>query len=63
MLTRWITPSQIALKNLKTPEYENLNLNIENINDPDFRTIWKYKIHSSIIAIKKVKFSFQEVNN
>ena len=55
------------VKKLKIPEYENLNSNIENINDPVFRAILKYKNHPSIIAIneksKNAKFSFHEVNN
>ena len=55
------------VKKLKIPEYENLNSNIENIKDPVFRAILKYKNHSSIIAIneksKNAKFSFHEVNN
>ena len=55
------------VKNLKIPEYKNLNTNIENVKDPVFRAIWKYKNHPSIIAIKEKskneKFSFHEVNN
>ena len=55
------------VKNLKIPEYKNLNTNIENVKDPVFRAILKYKNHSSIIAIKEKskneKFSFHEVNN
>ena len=55
------------VKKLKIPEYENLNSNIENIKDPVFRAILKYKNHPSIIAIneksKNAKFSFHEVNN
>ena len=55
------------IKKLKIPEYENLNSSIENIKDPDFRAILKYKNHPSIIAIngksKNAKFSFHEVNN
>ena len=55
------------VKKLKVPEYENLNSNIENIKDPVFRAILKYKNHPSIIAIneksKNAKFSFHEVNN
>ena len=55
------------VKKSKIPEYENLNSNIENIKDPVFRAILKYKNHPSIIAIneksKNAKFSFHEVNN
>ena len=55
------------VKNLKIPEYKNLNTNIENVKDPVFRAILKYKNHLSIIAIKEKskneKFSFHEVNN
>ena len=55
------------VKKLKIPEYENLNSNIENIKDPVFRAILKYKNHPSIIAInekcKNAKFYFHEVNN
>ena len=55
------------VKNLKIPEYKNLNRNIENVKDPVFRAILKYKNYSSIIAIKEKskneKFSFHEVNN
>ena len=39
------------VKNLKIPEYKNLNTNIENVKDPVFREILKYKNHPSIIAI------------
>ena len=41
------------VKNLKIPEYKNLNTNIENVKDPVFRAILKYKNHLSIIAIKE----------
>ena len=55
------------VKNLKIPEYENLNPNFENVKDPFFKVILKYKIHPSIIAIKEksknAKFSFHEVDN
>ena len=55
------------VKNLKIPAYKNLNTNIENVKDPVFRAILKYKNHPSIIAIKEKsknqKFSFHEVNN
>ena len=55
------------VKNLKIPEYKHLNANIENVKDPVFRAILKYKNHRSIIAIKEKskneKFSFHKVNN
>ena len=55
------------VKNLKISEYKNLNTNIENVQDPVFRAILKYKNHPSTIAIKEKskneKFSFHEVNN
>ena len=55
------------VKNLKIPEYENLNHNFENIKDPVFRAILKYKNHPSIIAIKEKsrnsKFTSLEVDN
>ena len=55
------------VKNIKIPEYKNLNTNIENVKDPFLRAILKYKNHPSIIAIKEKskneKFSFHEVNN
>ena len=41
------------VKNLKIPEYKNLNTNIENVKDRVFRAILKYKSHPSIIAIKE----------
>ena len=50
------------VKNLKIPGYENLNSNIENIKDPVFRAVLRFKKHASIIAIKgklkKDKISF-----
>ena len=53
------------VKNLKIPECENLDPNFENVKDPIFRAILKYKNHPSITAIKeKAKnaiFSFHEV--
>ena len=53
--------------NLKIPEYENLNLNSENVKDPVFKAILKYKNHPSIIAIKEKsknsKFTFHKVDN
>ena len=54
------------VKNLKIPEYENLDRNFENVEDPVLRAILKYKNHPSITVIKeKVKnsvFSFYEVD-
>ena len=41
------------VKNLKIPEYENLDPNFENVKDPIFRAILKYKNHPSITAIKE----------
>ena len=50
------------VKNLKIPGYKNLNSNIENIKDPVFRAVLRFKKHASIIAIKeklkKDKISF-----
>ena len=55
------------IKNLKIPGYENLNPNFENVKDPAFQAILKYKNHPSIIAIKakskNSKFTFDEVDN
>ena len=54
------------VKNLKIPEYENLDQNFENVEDPVLREILKYKNHPSITVIKeKAKnsvFSFYEVD-
>ena len=41
------------VKNLKIPEYENLNPNFEKVKDPVFNAVLKHKNHPSIIAIKK----------
>ena len=41
------------VKNLKIPEYENLNPNFEKGKDPVFKAIWKYKNHPS--KIKKTQ--------
>ena len=41
------------VKNFKFPEYGNLNSNSENVKDPVFKAISKYKKHPSIIAIKE----------
>ena len=41
------------VKNLKIPEFENLDPNFENVKDPIFRAILKYKNHPSITAIKE----------
>ena len=41
------------VKNLKIPEYENLNYNFQKVKDPMLKAILKYKNHPSIFAIKK----------
>ena len=41
------------VKNLKIPEYENLNRNFQKVKDPVLKAILKYKNHPSIIAIKE----------
>ena len=41
------------VKNLKIPEYENLNCNFQKVKDPELKAILKYKNHPSIIAIKE----------
>ena len=41
------------VKNLKIPEYENLDRNFENVEDPVLRAILKYKNHPSITVIKE----------
>ena len=41
------------VKNLKIPENDNLNSNVENVKDTVFRAIWKCKNHPSIIAIRE----------
>ena len=55
------------IKNLKIPEYENLNRNFEKVKDPVLKAILKYKKHLSIIAIKgkskNWKVTFHEVDN
>ena len=55
------------MKNLKIPEYENLNRNFEKVKDPALKAILKYKNHPSVIAIKEKsknsKFPFHEVDN
>ena len=40
------------VKNLKIPEYENLNRNVQNVKDPVLKAILKYRNHPSIIEIK-----------
>ena len=40
-------------KNLKIPEYQKLNPNFENIKDPVFKAVLKYKNHLSI-TVKNV---------
>ena len=39
------------VKILKIPEYENLNPNFENVKEPVFKAILKYKNQPSITAI------------
>ena len=55
------------MKNLKIPEYGDLNPNFEKVKDPVFKEILKYRNHPSIIAImeksKSLKFTFHEVDN
>ena len=41
------------IKNLKIPEYENLNRNFQKVKDLVLKAILKYKNHPSIIAIKE----------
>ena len=41
------------VKNVKIPEYENLNRNFEKFKDPVLKTILKYENHASIIAMKE----------
>ena len=41
------------VQSFRIPEYENLNPNLENVKDPVFKAILKYKNHPSIIAIKE----------
>ena len=41
------------VKNLKISEYENLDRNFENVEDPVLRAILKYKNHPSITVIKE----------
>ena len=57
--------SSNIVKNVKIPEYENLDRNFENVEDPVLRAILKYN-HPSITVIKeKAKnsvFSFYEVD-
>ena len=40
-------------KKLKNSRVRNHNHNFENVKDPDFKTILKYKNHPSIIVIKE----------
>ena len=41
------------VKNLKIPEYENLNRNFEKVKKPVLKAILKYKNHPSITAIRE----------
>ena len=43
------------VKKFKIPEHENLNPNFENVKDPVFKAILKYKKHPIITAMKKIK--------
>ena len=56
-----------AVKNLKIPEFNDINPLAENIPHPAFKAILKYKNHSSIMAIKNARrnglgFYFGEVS-
>ena len=56
-----------AVKNLKIPEFKDINPLAESIMHPVFKAILKYKNHRSIIAIKNTRrnglgFYFSEVN-
>ena len=56
-----------AVKNLKIPEFKDINPLTENIPHPVFKAILKYKNHPSIIAIKNARrnglgFYFSEVS-
>ena len=57
----------IIVKNLKIPEYENLNRNFEKVDNSVLKEMFKYKNHPSIIEIEKnlknSKFTFHEVDN
>ena len=44
-----------AVKNLKIPEFNDINPLAENIPNPVFKAILKYKNHPSIIAIKNAR--------
>ena len=43
------------VKNVRTPEYENLKTNFEYVKDPAFKAILKYIYHPSITVIKENK--------
>ena len=53
------------LKNLGIPVYDNFDLIIENVKDPAFKAILKYKNYPSIYAIRNTLknsiFCFKEV--
>ena len=55
-----------AVKNLKIPEFSEINPLAENISHPIFKAILKYENHPSIIAIQNAKrgpgFYFFEVS-
>ena len=48
-----------AVKNLKIPDFSGINPLPEIISDPTFKAMLKYKIHLSILAIKKLNKNFQ----
>ena len=54
------------VKKLDIPKYNSNNSVTENIKDPIFKAILKYKNHPSILAIQKYSknktFHFEEVN-
>ena len=54
------------VKKLNIPEFNSNNSVTENIKDPVFKAILKYKNHPSILAIQKYSknktFYFEEVN-
>ena len=43
------------VKNLKIPEFSNSNSLAENVPDPIFKAILKYKNHPTMIAIKNAR--------
>ena len=55
-----------AVKNLKIPEYQEIDSLANNISHPIFKTILKYRNHPSIVAIKNLnkgsRFDFCRVS-